>query len=242
MKKAFTLAEVLITLRIVGVVAAMTIPSLINYYKVKELEVRFKKADAIIQQALLKTANEAGYDSIQSFNIPRNSVTNENLAELRRQVDVMNEFWLKQFVGIERFKRDNAYYSKRPCRTIDGQIEGMFRTCWYSFGTPYQLPNGMVISDLRAQNGGINHPGIIQVFFDTNGPSQGPNRWGHDIFLYSSDITYSANGLCNPTTKNSHTNYYCYYYAHKNINPAGKNKPYWDMLFKPLSYWQKSDK
>ena len=33
MKKAFTLAEVLITLGIIGVVAAMTIPSLINAYR-----------------------------------------------------------------------------------------------------------------------------------------------------------------------------------------------------------------
>lgn len=33
MKKSFTLAEVLITLGIIGVVAAMTLPSLIGNYK-----------------------------------------------------------------------------------------------------------------------------------------------------------------------------------------------------------------
>ena len=240
MKKAFTLAEVLITLGIVGVIAAMTIPSLINYYKVKELEVRFKKADAIIQQALLKTANEAGYDSIQSFNIPGYSVTDENFAELKRQVDVMNEIWLKQFTNAERLQYSYQYYNNRPCKTIAGERENMIATCWFGFGTPYQLPNGMVISTLQANYGGINHPGIIRVFFDTNGPSQGPNRWGHDIFLYTSN--YNDNRLCNPTLAGSHVNFSCYYYAHKNINPAGKNKPYWDMLFKPLSYWQKSDK
>lgn len=54
--KGFTLAEVLITLGIIGVVAAMTIHSLINTYRAKELETRFKKADSIIQQALRKTA------------------------------------------------------------------------------------------------------------------------------------------------------------------------------------------
>ena len=33
LKKAFTLAEVLITLGIIGVVAAMTLPTVVNKYK-----------------------------------------------------------------------------------------------------------------------------------------------------------------------------------------------------------------
>ena len=37
MKKAFTLAEILITLGIIGVVAAITIPGLITTYKAHQL-------------------------------------------------------------------------------------------------------------------------------------------------------------------------------------------------------------
>ena len=43
MKKAFTLAEVLITLGIVGVVAAITIPTLIASYQKKEAVNALKK-------------------------------------------------------------------------------------------------------------------------------------------------------------------------------------------------------
>lgn len=43
-KSAFTLAEVLITLGIIGVVAALTLPALMADYRAKELEVRFKKS------------------------------------------------------------------------------------------------------------------------------------------------------------------------------------------------------
>ena len=50
----FTLAEVLITLGIVGIIAAITLPSLITNYKVKLLKTSFKNTDAIISQALLK--------------------------------------------------------------------------------------------------------------------------------------------------------------------------------------------
>lgn len=41
--KAFTLAEVLITLGIIGVVASMTLPTLINSTRHKELYVVYKR-------------------------------------------------------------------------------------------------------------------------------------------------------------------------------------------------------
>lgn len=53
-KAAFTLAEVIITIGIIGVVAAMTISTIQNYFKVKILESQFKTADSIITQALKK--------------------------------------------------------------------------------------------------------------------------------------------------------------------------------------------
>lgn len=43
MKKAFTLAEVLVTLGIIGVVAALTMPTLINNSKQQILNNQFKK-------------------------------------------------------------------------------------------------------------------------------------------------------------------------------------------------------
>ena len=52
MKKSFTLAEVLITLGIIGVVAAMTLPSLIGNYKKRETVTILKKAYSEISQAL----------------------------------------------------------------------------------------------------------------------------------------------------------------------------------------------
>ena len=50
-KAAFTLAEVLITLAIIGVVAAMTIPTLISNYQEKATVSKVKQAFSIISQA-----------------------------------------------------------------------------------------------------------------------------------------------------------------------------------------------
>lgn len=56
----FTLSEVLITIGIIGIVAAMTIPSLINNTNKKEMAVRLKKMQSTIQNAVNLTMQEYG--------------------------------------------------------------------------------------------------------------------------------------------------------------------------------------
>lgn len=51
-KLGFTLAEVLITLGIIGVVAAMTIPTLMNQTGQAEFKTGFKKAVSVLNQAI----------------------------------------------------------------------------------------------------------------------------------------------------------------------------------------------
>ncbi len=60
MKKAFTLAEVLITLGIIGVVAALTIPTVIASYRKQEASARTKKFYSTIQQAFIMSESEFG--------------------------------------------------------------------------------------------------------------------------------------------------------------------------------------
>ena len=50
--RAFTLAEVLITLAVIGVVAALTIPNLVQSYKKRVVETRLARFYSMINQAL----------------------------------------------------------------------------------------------------------------------------------------------------------------------------------------------
>ena len=59
-KSAFTLAEVLITLGIIGVVAALTIPSLIQKYEEKQTVSQVKKAYSEISQAYMSAVQGEG--------------------------------------------------------------------------------------------------------------------------------------------------------------------------------------
>lgn len=58
MKTGFTLAEVLITLGIIGIVAAMTIPNLISSYQKHVIETRLKEDYSIFTQAMRRAQDD----------------------------------------------------------------------------------------------------------------------------------------------------------------------------------------
>lgn len=57
---AFTLAEILITLGIIGVIAALTMPALISNHRKTIVETRLKKFYSVMNQAILMTNKEYG--------------------------------------------------------------------------------------------------------------------------------------------------------------------------------------
>ena len=74
-KKGFTLAEVLVTLTIIGVVAALTIPTLIQDTNKDKYKVDIKKTTSVLNQALMTT-------SIDGAAIPTTGETGPDLVSL----------------------------------------------------------------------------------------------------------------------------------------------------------------
>ena len=74
---AFTLAEALITLGIIGVVAAMTLPILVQTYRNHVVETRLKKFYSIINQAVQRAEVDYGdrkdwYEDLQGATLDKN--------------------------------------------------------------------------------------------------------------------------------------------------------------------------
>lgn len=61
MKKAFTLAEVLITLGIIGVIVALTLPTVMTNYRNKVFETGLNTAYSLLLQGLSRMSSDAGY-------------------------------------------------------------------------------------------------------------------------------------------------------------------------------------
>ena len=75
-KSAFTLAEVLITLGIISVVAALTIPSLIAKYQDKVLIQQTKKAFSVFQNGLALASQDNGTPGDNSLTFPKDQTSN----------------------------------------------------------------------------------------------------------------------------------------------------------------------
>ena len=103
MKKAFTLAEVLITLGIIGVVAAMTLPSLVGNYKKKVTVTRLKKFYSTMQQAIQLA--EKDYGDIEYWMPPQEAASNSTEFE-----KWFNKYLAKSFKIISQKSLDSAYY------------------------------------------------------------------------------------------------------------------------------------
>ena len=77
LNKAFTLSEILITLGIIGVVAAMTLPILIQSYKKHIIETRLQKFYNVMNNAIMRAENEYGdrkiwYSNYDGFSESKN--------------------------------------------------------------------------------------------------------------------------------------------------------------------------
>lgn len=89
----FTLAEVLITLGIIGIVAAMTIPNIVGNYKKKVIETRLQRFYSVANNALLASqAENESWDfgilklTLQ-YKIPKSGITYtwQNIGKPSRQ-------------------------------------------------------------------------------------------------------------------------------------------------------------
>lgn len=76
----FTLAEVLITLGIIGVVAALTLPTLISKYKKHVLAVQTQSTISILENGFRQMMANDGVDSLLDTEAFKNTYSNENPA------------------------------------------------------------------------------------------------------------------------------------------------------------------
>lgn len=179
MKKGFTLAEVLITLGIIGVVSAITIPTLVTKIQKKQLESQIKVAYAEIQQAM-KGAEADGM-------ILDGVLATDESTEVTKQ-------WFNTYLA-PNLKTETLCINQAGCWHKKGTIKDLqgkaspwdnnaglgthiitFKT---AKGTYYNI-DGMSKNRLNTLFG-INADSIgLIIYFDANGDKR-PNKIGIDI-------------------------------------------------------------
>ena len=173
-KIGFTLAEVLITLTIIGVIAAMTIPNLMQSYRKHQVEVEIKAAYSILSNALsmakaehgpLEELIESSWDNDDDF--CKNFL--EPYIKFNKKLKPGEVVWANT---------DGQVFSKgMSLKKLNGKEQHTGYTS-PALWTQYSLSNGMALGVfVQKQAKQVN------FIFDING-KKGANQIGHDIFYF----------------------------------------------------------
>ncbi len=181
MKDAFTLAEVLLTLGIIGVVAALTMTALIENYQKKETEAKVKKAYSAIGQYLQKAEADNGSFCNWAINSVGSSTDNRFQSYVIPYFEVIdsslsgNATNFLDKIGYNRDTLDNGSYT--AFKTLDGNAYSDYWSDNY-----FLTKDGMLYGFGMHQNQAWYNC-VWQVFVDINGPKK-PNIAGKDLFLF----------------------------------------------------------
>ena len=195
-KKAFTLAEVLITLGIIGVVAAMTLPVLVANYQKQATVAKLKKVYSILNQAYKMSESENGFSEEWG-----NEIQEINTENVQKYVQ---RYWLPYLKVIgECSKSGDCSYpdnvmalDKNPDGTVD--LVGNNRYTLI-------LADGTLIAFVPFSWDGKNQiiNGDQKFYVDING-AQRPNMLGKDVFIF--ELNANKHAICAVGQDNSTEN------------------------------------
>ncbi len=163
-KTAFTLAEVLITLGIIGVVAALTLPTVITNYQKQETIVQLKKAYTTLSNVSKLSQVENG--EMQTWD-----------NDLLFQKDIkkyVQTYYLPYFQGEKSLTWIDKDY--KITNLANGTVLSAVSD---SYIASVKSLDGQLFLFNKTQEG----QGYLWIFADINGV-KGPNRVGRDVFVF----------------------------------------------------------
>ena len=197
-KAAFTLAEVLITLGIIGVVAAITLPTLVANYQKTVWVNQLKKTYSTLNEGFKQIVANEGCTTLECAGL---SGTGSDAGFDFSNANTKDKF-------VKEFKLENVFVGEPPSnsiynykvKTLSG-YESSFQEL--SSGDEYSLfgttTSGEIISIFT---GGFVGPMII---VDING-LKSPNVYGRDIFMFSY-FDYNDSVMVVPFYSRNHINW-----------------------------------
>ena len=172
-KLAFTLAEVLITLGVIGIVAAMTIPTLITNHQKKVTVTKLQRAISVFNQAYKQSFDDLGDPAPEeAYNMGTENYIKTYWAPYLKITNICDTYSDCGYKSSTPFltpmgavQGSNAFVpnSRIGISTIDGYFYIIFTSNWSATTGKFDIPSNW-------------------VWVDINGPS-GPNTFGKDVFF-----------------------------------------------------------
>jgi len=192
MKKGFTLAEVLITLGVIGIVAAITLPTIIKNYREKAIVSQVEKTYSMLNEAFSRAISE--YGTVDNWCSINSTSDYPICAEKMR--DILSKYlkvtkvctnWTDctakgGYTSVQNDKMtiDPILYYYRAMRLANGMGITFDARNWdniLSHWCENYTNSRLGVNDLSMKNCGF-------IYVDING-NKGPNRDGVDLFAFS---------------------------------------------------------
>lgn len=181
-KFAFTLSEVLVTMSIIGVISALTVPTLVNNYQKKSQIIQLRKTANDIASAIDMLITEEGKSKFSATTEYNNLNT---LVKNRLKT-------IKTCSKTEDKDDTGSCFANEKYYSVNGTGDGTTFSC---DGNSYILASSAAICLTKTENNSV------KINLDING-NQGPNIGGRDMFEFyirpEGDISPCATGTCDP--------------------------------------------
>ncbi len=179
-RKAFTLAEVLITLGIIGVLAAILIPNIVENYREKQFTSQLKKVYAALANAYEKTLVEYG----ETYN------WNLGTANSSDGANRLNELLLPNFRILNNCKTDGGCWRNTEIKYLNNTSSGLNISNNSAYSTAF-VEGGMLLAfrvldancNLAIGTGDEYGHVCAEVVVDVNG-EKNPNAYGYDVHIF----------------------------------------------------------
>jgi len=182
-KKAFTLAEVIVTIGIIGIIATLTLHTLLDNQKIV-YSTQLQKAYKEFNQALANITADKGYSNdIKGSGIMDVGTDHQTLGD-----DIVKYFKINKNCGSIV---NSGCFSSSVAPNYDGSgVRTSLDNGYYKFITldniAYRISNNMdnCFNDWSSGATGQMKQVCGELFIDVNGPIKGPNNLGRDIFRF----------------------------------------------------------
>ena len=168
----FTLSEVLITLVVLGIISAITVPSVIQSTQKQEYVSKLKKAYSVLSQSVYRVSMKNGdpvgdFSSLAEDDFFDTFLKEVNNAKLCKD-SASGCFTDKNIIYLNGKESPNTFDRKNSLITVDGIA--------YGWSPEYCADKGLTDSDFENCIG--------RFIVDVNG-HKSPNRYGYDVYFFA---------------------------------------------------------